>query len=255
MDLEEGAGTVTLDGEERELIRSLILTDPELVLADDQVMRALIRATGPLERKVVDLRDKLVERLETRLSRLVSQNRSMIAAAYENVASTDAVHAAVLSVMEAGDLPGLARALADVLPPRVAIEAARLGVEAEVDDIHAATALGPGGEALLLLPKGTVQRYLQVETGMQEDAALQTIVLRAAPPEAEAFYERSAIASEALLPLTLDGTVGLLALGSADPERFTPEQGTDLLGFLRRVTELQTQRHLAAYDAAAFDGL
>ncbi|MEM6422752.1 MAG: DUF484 family protein, partial [Pseudomonadota bacterium] len=240
-------GPVSLDAEERELVRALILAEPELVLADDQVMRALIRATGPMERNVVDLRDKLVERLETRLRRLVSANRSMIAAAYENVASTEAVHTAVLAIMEAPDLPGLARALADVLPPRVSIEAARLGVEAEVDDIHPATNLGKGGEALLLMPKGTVRRYLDIETGMGEDAPLERITLRAAPPEAEMLYEGAPVTSEALMPLRLETGIGLLALGSADPERFTPEQGTDLLAFLGRVTELQALRHLTAY--------
>ncbi|MEO0764132.1 MAG: hypothetical protein AAFZ09_20400 [Pseudomonadota bacterium] len=76
---EAPTGTVALDPAERELVRSLILADPALVLDDDGVMRALIQATGPLERNVVDLRDRLVERLETRLRRLADANRSMMA--------------------------------------------------------------------------------------------------------------------------------------------------------------------------------
>jgi adenine-specific DNA glycosylase len=62
---------IALDTEERELIRSLILADPELVLSDDMVMRALLGATAQGARNIVDLRDKLVERLEQRLHKLV----------------------------------------------------------------------------------------------------------------------------------------------------------------------------------------
>ena len=38
------APALSLDTEERELIRSLIMADPELVLSDDMVMRALLGA-------------------------------------------------------------------------------------------------------------------------------------------------------------------------------------------------------------------
>jgi hypothetical protein len=69
---------LSLDGEERELIRSLILADPELVLSDDMVMRALLGATAQGARNIVDLRDKLVERMEQRLDKLVHTNRSVI---------------------------------------------------------------------------------------------------------------------------------------------------------------------------------
>ena len=54
-----GSPAINLDTEERELIRSLILADPELVLSDDMVMRALLGATAQGARNIVDLRDKL----------------------------------------------------------------------------------------------------------------------------------------------------------------------------------------------------
>ena len=75
---EAAAPAITLDTEERDLIRSLILADPELVLSDDMVMRALLGSTAQGARNIVDLRDKLVERLEGRLDKLVHTNRSVV---------------------------------------------------------------------------------------------------------------------------------------------------------------------------------
>lgn len=71
-------------------IRAEILADPDLVLEDREVMQALIEAEGKPGggRKVVDLRGALVTRLEARLDRLETTHRSVIAAAYENLAGT-----------------------------------------------------------------------------------------------------------------------------------------------------------------------
>ncbi|MEM9782282.1 MAG: DUF484 family protein [Pseudomonadota bacterium] len=281
-------GTIALDAEERDLIRSLILAEPGLVLDDDGVMRALIQATGPLDRNIVDLRDRLVERLETRLSRLMRANRSMMAAAYENVASTEAVHAAVLELIAAPDLPALAGALARSLPDRVAIQAARLVVEADVAEIAPADTLGPDGHALVVVPRGTIADYLghapkqaagapdgqagalgsraagsrgaasHMAGGSAADApgdgavipaeAPRRIVLRATNRAAILIYDQEAVASEALMPLHLEDGAALLALGSCEAERFSPDQGTDLLDFLAAVTERLAGRLLADWQ-------
>lgn len=241
----ESHTTVTLDAEERDLVRSLILSDPELVLADDQVMRALIRATGPMERNVVDLRDRLVERLEKRLSKLVHANRSVIAAAYENVASTRQVHRAVLSLIAADGFQTFATVLTGEVPRLVSLEAVRLCLEADVDDIHPADALGAAGDGIIVLPRGMVETYV----ALHPEPRAGSIVLRQTVEESELIYGTARIASEALLRFDLPGGPGLLALGSGDPDRFTPEQGTDLLDFFSRVVARLASRHLAAWDA------
>jgi len=117
---------IDLDNEERELIRSLIMADPELVLSDDMVMRTLLGATAQGARNIVDLRDKLVERLEARLDKLVHTNRSVIAAAYENVAGTQQVHRAILALIDAPDLGAFLRPLAREVPAMVGVEDARV---------------------------------------------------------------------------------------------------------------------------------
>jgi uncharacterized protein YigA (DUF484 family) len=242
------APALSLDTEERELIRSLILADPELVLSDDMVMRALLGATAKGARNIVDLRDKLVERLEQRLDRLVHTNRSVIAAAYENVAGTQQVHRAILALIDAPGLSELLRRLTREVPVMVGVEEARLCLEAEVDDIRPADSLGEGLDGrVLLAPEGTVGEYLMLEG----DLAPGPVVLRPCGEEAEILFGRlTRTRSEALLRLDLAGAAGLLAFGAADPDRFGPEQGVDLLTFFAGVVERLLARHLGASGAA-----
>jgi uncharacterized protein YigA (DUF484 family) len=236
------APAIALDAEERELIRSLILADPELVLSDDMVMRALLGATAQGARNIVDLRDKLVERMEQRLQRLVHTNRSVIAAAYENVAGTHQVHRAVLALIDAPDADVFLRCLTHDVPAMVGVEEARLCLEADVEEIGPAKTLGAGLEGhVLLVPEATVGEYLMLEG----DTTPGKVVLRRCGVEAEVIFGRGSRArSEALLRLDIAGSTGLLAFGAQDPDRFGPEQGVDLLIFFGSVIERLAAQHL-----------
>ena len=240
------APTIALDTEERELIRALILADPELVLSDDMVMRALLGSTAQGARNIVDLRDKLVERMEQRLDKLVHTNRSVIAAAYENVAGTQQAHRAILALIDAKDLGEFLRRLTRDVPAMVGVEQARLCLEAEVDDISVAALAEGLGDRVLLLPQTHVGEYLMLEG----DTSAGPVVLRRCGAEAELIFGAlTRVRSEALLRLDLDGSAGLLAFGAADPDRFSPDQGIDLLTFLGGIVERLLTRHLGASDA------
>jgi uncharacterized protein YigA (DUF484 family) len=234
-----------LDAEERELIRSLLLADPELVLSDDMVMRALLGATAKGARNIVDLRDKLVERLEKRLDKLVHTNRSVIAAAYENVAGTQQMHRAILALIDAPDLGEFLRRLTRDVPAMVGVEQARLCLEADVEEVSAAALAEGLGGRVLLVPYASVGEYLMLDG----DAAPGPVMLRACGAEAELIFgAMTRTRSEALLKLDLAGSVGLLAFGAADPDRFGADQGTDLLTFFGAAVERLLTQHLSASD-------
>ena len=226
-----------IEADERDLIRSLILADPELVLGDDAVMRRLIGASGGVEdgRKVIDLRDRLVERLETRLTRLVHTNRSVIAAAYENVAGTGQLHRAVLGLIGRRELGPFLRHLTAETPLMVGVEDARLCIEAEIDDIHPADDLARDLDGrVLAVPEGTADAYL----ALGGEVSPAGVVLRPAGEEAELLFGfPNRIRSEACLRLEMEGTAGLMVFGAADPDRFGPEQGVELLQFFAGVVE------------------
>lgn len=223
------AKSFSLDPEERDLIRSLIVADPELVLGDDQVMQRLVGETVG-GRKITDLRDRLVARLESRLERLVDTHRTVIAAAYENVEGTRQVHRAVLALVEPPDLSSFLYRLTHEVPDRLGIEEARLCFEGDVGE----TALADGDGRVLALPDGTIDAYLMLDGAPRP----RSVVLREAGSEAELIFgEANPVQSEALMRLDLGGAVALFALGSADPRKFDAGHGTDLLAFLAGVVE------------------
>ena len=231
--------TVNLSAEDRELIRSLILADPALVLEDDDVMQRLVGERSG-ERQVVDLRDRLVERLEHRLDKLTSQQRSIIAAAYENVAGTNQVHRAVLALLEPSELPAFLKRLTFDVPTMLGLEEARLCLETDVTETGPAEGFGTQHHGrVMAMPEGSVADYLALD-----GATAERVILREAGAEAELIFgEANPVQSEALMRLDIAGATAMMAFGSSDPKKFDPQHGTDLLNFLSGVVErLLTQR-------------
>jgi len=86
-------------------LREAIISQPDVILDDSDVMQALIAANEKaMGGNIVDLRGIAMERLETRLDRLEDTHRSVIAAAYENLAGTNQNHRAILRMLDTGEL-------------------------------------------------------------------------------------------------------------------------------------------------------
>jgi hypothetical protein len=232
---------------EREALRAAVLADPQAVLEDAEIVRALLRAHEGAEagRKVVDLRGALVARLESRLGRLEETHRSVVAAAYDNLAVTDSIHRAVLAVLDPEDLDGLLEALARRLPTILTVDSVRLCLEADASEQPEApepplVAISPGG----------VGRYMALDygEGAEEDAPDRPVVLRATGTEAALIFGADGVTlgSEALVRLDFGegAPAGMLAFGARDPERFTPDQAGDLLEFLGAVVARASRRWL-----------
>jgi uncharacterized protein YigA (DUF484 family) len=228
-------------------LRDLILADPGLVLEDQEVMQALLRADRrSAGRNVVDLRGVLVERLEDRLDRLEDTHREVLAAAYDNVAGMNQVHRACLAVLEPSDFAGYLAVLTREVPRILGIEVVRLGLEAPAAE--PGQPLGPVGpvrEVVIALPAGGAEAYATGGRGL----GARRVTLRQLAQASADFYGDLAprVRSEAVLKLDLGpGThQGVLVFGALDGDRFHAEQGTDLLDFLRGVFELSLRRWLA----------
>lgn len=225
--------------------RNRIISDPESILDDHDIMRALIAANGDvLGANVVDLRGIAMDRMESRLARLEDTHRSVIAAAYDNLAGTSQIHRAVLALLDPVTFPEFLSALSGQLGDILNLDSVRLVLESRQDHAEAARIVDRFGGVLVVAPPGFTADY--VNGG--QDRPARPVTLRQIQPDEAGIHDDKAqwIRSEACLRLDFGpGRLpGLLALGSEDPHKFRPSQGTDLLAFLGGTVERAMRRWL-----------
>lgn len=223
--------------------RDRIIAAPETLLEDTAVMNALIAANErAMGSNVIDLRGIAMERLESRLDRLEDTHRTVIAAAYENLAGTNQVHRAVLQMLDALTFEAFLKSLNERLAPTLRVESVRLVLESV--QTETAAALRRFGDAVHVAEAGFVADYLAAG----RNGPGKAVVLRQVLPSSDVLYGDKAgfIRSEALMRLDFGpGRLpGMLVLGAEDPHQFKPNHGTDLLAFLAGVFERAMRRWL-----------
>ncbi|MBD3786576.1 MAG: DUF484 family protein [Sphingomonadales bacterium] len=228
-----------------ELLRDKIISDPEVILEDRDLMRALVAANErSMGTNIVDLRGVAMQRLEARLDRLEDTHRSVIAAAYENLAGTNQIHRAVLKMLDPLDFEGFLKSLGTDVAEILRVDCMRLVLESHVAEDD--PALRRVGDVLCVAEPGFVQEYMRA--GRIAGSQPRAVVLRQSLPGSEAIYGEASgwIRSEALMRLDLgEGRLpGLLVMGAEDPHQFKAAQGTDLLAFFAGVFERAMRRWL-----------
>jgi uncharacterized protein YigA (DUF484 family) len=227
-------------------LRARLMSDPEMILEDRDLMRALITANErAMGANIVDLRGIAMKRLEARLDRLEDTHRSVIAAAYENLAGTNQIHRAVLKMLDPTGFEDFLKNLGGEVAQILKVDSLRLVLETQQEVSDDDPALTRLGAVLHVAPPGFIEDYMR---GGRASAA-RTVVLRQTGERSAALYGEAAeyIRSEALLRLDFGSgrLPGLLVLGAEDPHQFRPNQGTDLLGFFASVFERAMRRWLA----------
>lgn len=225
-------------------LREQLIAQPDIILEDIDIMRALVAANeASLGGNVVDLRGIAMERLESRLDRLEDTHRSVIAAAYDNLATTNQIHRAVLAMLDPVDFESFLHNLGGQVADILAVDALRLVLETPQPE--GTPAIRKVGDVLNLAEEGFVEGYLDPP----RIGVMRQVTLRQCDRGDERIFGGHApwVRSEACLRLDLGpGRLpGLLALGSEDPHKFAPNQGTDLLGFFTGALERAMRRWLA----------
>ena len=225
--------------------RDRIIAAPETLLEDTGVMNALIAANErAMGSNVIDLRGIAMERLESRLDRLEDTHRTVIAAAYENLAGTNQVHRAILQLLDPLSFEDFLKALNGEVAPTLRVDCVRLVLES-VQGGEAEASLRTLGDVLYVAPTGFVGEYLSAG----KNVPLRAVVLRQVQPSSDVLYGDKAgwIRSEALMKLDFGkGRLpGMLVLGAEDPHQFKSTHGTDLLAFFAGVFERTMRRWLS----------
>ncbi|CUH87565.1 hypothetical protein PH5382_01494 [Phaeobacter sp. CECT 5382] len=225
-------------------LRDAILAEPDALLEDQGLMNALVAANErAMGSNIVDMRGIAMERLEARLDRLEDTHRSVIAAAYENLAGTNQIHRAILRLLDPVDFESFLKTLTTDLAEILRVDAIALLLETVQNDGDAAAARM--GDILKVAGPGYIDSYAANGRG----GPARQVTLRQVQGASPTVYGEKAewIRSEACLRLDLGkGRLpGLLVLGSEDPHQFTPQHGTDLLTFFAGVFERSMRRWLS----------
>ncbi|SHG70001.1 DUF484 family protein [Marivita hallyeonensis] len=225
-------------------LRETIMTRPDMILEDQDLMRALIAANErAMGGNIVDLRGIAMDRLEARLDRLEDTHRSVIAAAYENLAGTNQVHRAILRLMDPVEFEPFLKDLGGDVAEILRVDVIKLVLESVQNDED--PAIKRLGSVLSVAAPGFIDQYL---TAGRDVPARQVTLRQIERGQPEIYGDKADwVRSEACLKLDFGpGRLpGLLVMGAEDPHQFTPQQGTDLLTFFTGVFERQMRRWLS----------
>jgi uncharacterized protein YigA (DUF484 family) len=225
-------------------LREAIISRPDVILDDKDMMHALIAANErSMGGNIVDLRGIAMERLESRLDRLEDTHRSVIAAAYENLAGTNQVHRAILRMLDPVEFETFLRDLGGEVAEILRVDAVKLVLESVQNDND--PAVQRLGDVLSVAEPGFIDSYLTQGRG----GPVRQVTLRQIQNGNAEIYGSNCdwIRSEACLKLNFGAgrLPGLLVMGAEDPHMFGPQQGTDLLTFFTGVFERTMRRWLS----------
>ena len=209
---------------------SFLLQYPEIA----SILQAPDRfAASPAKREqgsVVDLQRYMVERARNDFDQAQLRTATLIDTSRENLLGQRRIHEGVLSMLGAGSLEQLIEVATTDLAIQLDIDVVSICVESArgLPD-------GPLRHGFVVMDEGMVDEIM----GPGTDCILRDAACEA--PDRELVFGAGAglIDSDALLRIQPHPTTpqGILALGSREPDKFAPDQGTELLLFLARCFE------------------
>ncbi|MBF0167983.1 MAG: DUF484 family protein [Alphaproteobacteria bacterium] len=180
-------------------------------------------------RRVVDMQNMMMRRLQERMERLRADAGEVVAITRANLSSQARTHAVVLALMESQDVNAFLRVIAEDLPMLLDLDAAVLAFEEDI------------------FPEFHSPIIARIETGTVAELMLgKEALLRASLAVEEGLYGAAAplVLSDGLGRLSVNGVPGLMCLGSRYEGMFEPGQGLDLFLFLARAIERMAERVL-----------
>ena len=219
-------------------LREEILTKAHEILNDEILLKALIGANDKnLGGKIVDLRSVAMQKMDGELKKLKRSNQQVIATAYENLVGMKQVHQVVLNSLEQNNfdefIANLDTEACDVLK----VDCIKIGLETHSSLQNTEKYDSNLSKLLDLYPVNFVDTYISQGKNNGSD----DVVLRPTPKGCEQLYGKLSknLKSEGCIKLEIgnEKIIGILALASKEREKFTAQQGVELLKFMGSVFE------------------
>ena len=186
--------------------------------------------------EVIDMQVFMIDRLREEVDRVKGAAEHLIHTSRSNMSTQNRTHQAVVALLGAESVAGLAEAVSDDLPALLDVDIATLCFE---ESAAALPELAVPG--VRRIPAGRVETLLG---GIDRECALTEEM----PGDPMLFGDGNGLVqSTAVVRLSAAGRCpeGVLALGSRHGRTFHAGQGTELLSFLAQVIESCTRRFLA----------
>ena len=219
-------------------LREEILAKAHEILNDETLLRALIEASDKnLGSKIVDLRSVAMQKMDGELKKLKRSNQQVIATAYENLVGMKQVHQVVLKSLEQNNFDEFITNLDTEACNILRVDCIKIGLETH-SSLQNNEKYGSKLSKLLdLYPVNFVDTYIsQGENNNTDD-----VILRPTPKGSEQLYGKVSknLKSEGCIKLRIGNKkiIGILALASKEREKFTAQQGVELLKFMGSVFE------------------
>ena len=220
-------------------IKKKIISNPEIILDDLEVMKVLFNsyseATGE---NIIDLRSVAIKKLEAKIKQTETTNRSIIAAAYENISGYELIHKAILLILEVDNFEDLQVQLSQTVQPALKVSHIHIMIEQEETENTAIKS----NNYISVVKLGSVKTYINLENELLQ----KTVTMRQVSSPNESIYGQKvhSIKSEAVIQLDLGEKKipALLIIGSNKAIQFEPKKGTELLEFFGSVMERVIKR-------------
>ena len=219
-------------------LREEILAKAHEILNDETLLRALIEASDKnLGSKIVDLRSVAMQKMDGELKKLKRSNQQVIATAYENLVGMKQVHQVVLKSLEQNNFDEFITNLDTEACNILRVDCIKIGLETHYSLQNNEKYDSKLSKLLDLYPVNFVDTYIsQGENNNTDD-----VILRPTPKGSEQLYGKVSknLKSEGCIKLRIGNKkiIGILALASKEREKFTAQQGVELLKFLGSVFE------------------
>ena len=219
-------------------LREEILAKAHEILNDETSLRALIEASDKnLGNKIIDIRSVAIKKMDGELKKLKRSNQQVIATAYENLVGMKQVHQVVLKSLEHNNFNEFITKLNTEACDILRVDCIRLGLETHSSLQNSKDYGSNLSELLDIYPVNFVDTY--ISQGKKNNTS--DVVLRPTPKGCDQLYGKHSknLKSEGCIKLKIgnEKITGILALASNESEKFTAQQGVELLKFMGSVFE------------------
>lgn len=225
MDGSQGEFTFEGNALQQATVRRFLSDNPEFLRADAELLAEL--GLKVVAGNVVEFVPAALARVHAAHQREAEQRHQIEEIARANFAAQAQTHGAVIDMLEARNPSDLARRVNDLARVRFGLSAGIIALESE----------GPPPAGWKHLVEGQVDLVLE---GTHSPARMGFV------PTALGLFgaEAEEVRSMAMVRMAIwePSHQALLAFGSADPDGFTPDMGTELVAFLARVVERTAER-------------